>query len=174
MSENDSNKNKNRLPNKKTKLIMVMSLILVILACVGTYYVKYSAERNTLAQIDSEESKCEILDKSVLNTDELKSWNDENKGTKQEITTTDDTYTYALISYGNTKEPDVGICLENVEYTDSITISYSIIKGKSTEEVDEYTPEMLLRFKGTNLKLNFKDTTEQNPVQDEQTSQEDK
>lgn len=161
MSENNLNENKTKTQKKKSKLIIIFSFLLILIIGAGVGYRKYSGIKDNVPQIDSEQSKYEILDKSVLNTDTLKSWNDDNKGTKQTSTTTDDIYTYALITYGNTTEPDVGICLEAVDYSDSITISYSIIKGKSTEQVAEYTPEMLLRFMGNNLKLKFKDITDE-------------
>lgn len=158
------NNNNNSIKKNKTKLITVLILLLALIVGIGIYY-KNNSVKNLPPQINAEESKCEILDKSVLNTDELKSWNGENKTTKQTATTKDDTYTYALITYGNTTEPDVGICLEKVEYTDSITIKYSIIKGKSTEAVAEYTPEMLLRFKGNDLKLNFEEVSNEPKIE---------
>ena len=95
----------------------------------------------------------EILDENVITIDMTKRWFDENKGIKGEYITTDNEYTYVLITYGETTKPNISMCLEEVFSKEDINVKYSVISNESENEVDKYIPKILLRFKGTDFNI---------------------
>lgn len=138
----------------KNKKIIIGILLLAGILISSIYFINNNKEINKMNEIDYEYG---ILDESVLNTDILKKWVEENSLSKGFYTTSDSEYTYVLISYGETDKPGIGICLEDVKSVknNSVKIEYSIISNNQNEEdkVENYTPKMILRFDNKDLKV---------------------
>lgn len=133
----------------KNKLLVKIFLFAVILTIfiLGVFYITNGVKTQSTT------TEYEVLDENVISTDIMKRWLDENSKSKGVYITSDNEFTYALISYGETTTPNIGICLENITFDKSINIEYSIISNNSENEIKSYTPKMILRFKGKNIKI---------------------
>lgn len=141
--------NNEEVKEKKNKKTGLWALFIIIIVAVGVFLgYKYYPKNN-----EPIVANYEILDESVISTDIMQRWIDENAQNKGFYTSSDSEYIYALISYGETTTPNIGICLENVEFKSDITVSYSMLQSNSEEQVEAYTPKMILRFKDKNVKV---------------------
>ena len=92
--------------NKKTGRKWAVLLIFILLCVGGLFLAKNnSVKENTPVQF-------EVLDESVLTRDVFKEWLEENADKKGTYTKEDGDVIYAMISYGKTTKPGIGICIE--------------------------------------------------------------
>lgn len=145
----DINESKKRKPklNKKALLFIVIGIIL----CIGG--VLYNNMKPTVSDTPV---TFEVLDESVLTRDVFKDWVSSNSSKKGEYTKEDGEFVYAMISYGETTKPGVGICIEEIKGSRNIEIVYSIIESNDERETEKYTPKMILKLLKTNGKITFK------------------
>lgn len=143
------------MENNKKKKNIILSCIVCVVCILGIFgaFKWFGGNSETKQQEVNAVSSYEILDENVLTSETLKKWVGENSLTAGEYITSDKEYTYVLLANGKTTDSNVGICLEGVKADKGVNVSYSILKSKDSKTVEEYSPKMILRFKGTNLKV---------------------
>lgn len=134
---------------KNTKAII--AIVILVLIVIGAYigYSKYQTnQKATLAK--AQDIKYEVLDESVIQTEILKRWVDENqKQGKGVYNTNDDKFTYILISGGKQDTTGYGINLKKLNgELKQIIVDYSVIKpiNNSNIETKESYPHMIIRL----------------------------
>lgn len=133
--------------NKK----IIIFLLTAVALCLGAFFVN-----NTNTKVSDTPVAFEVLDESVLTRDVFKDWVSTNSSKKGEYTKEDGDYVYAMISYGETTKPGVGICIEEVKGSRNVEIVYSIIESNDERETEKYTPKMILKLSKTDGKITFK------------------
>lgn len=128
------------------------TLLSVILLCVGGIFL---AKNNTVT--DNTPVQFEVLDESVLTRDVFKEWLETNANKKGTYLKEDGDVVYAMISYGKTTKPGIGICVEKINGSRNTEIVYSIIDSNDEREVEEYTPKMILKLPKNSGKITFKE-----------------
>jgi len=134
---------------KNTKIII--AFVILALVGVGAFlgYSKYTANQ-TEALAKAQDIKYEVLDESVLQTDVLKKWVDENKKQGEGVYfTNDDTFTYVLISGGQEKTTGYGINLKKLNgELKQIVVDFSVIApiNNANIENNESYPHMIIRL----------------------------
>lgn len=134
---------------KNTKVIL--AFVILVLVGIGAYigYSKYTTnQKEALAK--AQDIKYEVLDESVLQTDILKKWVDENKKQGEGVySTNDDKFTYILISGGQEKTTGYGINLKKLNgELKQIVVDYSVIapiNNANIENTESY-PHMIIRL----------------------------
>lgn len=142
-------KNKKVKINKKGLMIILLGIIICVGAVVSQKFVN-----NTVSEKPPLEF--EVLDESVLTRDIFKEWVETNSIKKGEYTKEDGDFVYAMISYGQTTKPGVGICIEEVNDKRNIEVVYSIIESSDERQVEKYIPKMILKLPNTSGKIIFK------------------
>lgn len=140
--------NKKKLKVNKKQISIIISLIALV---IGIIAFNLYNNKSSIPETD----KYEILDENILSTDEMKEWLQKKSEDSGVFTKSDEEYTYVLISHGKTKKPNIGICLEDISFNNKVNIKYSIISSESEYEVEEYTPKMILRLKGPDIKVKY-------------------
>lgn len=128
-------------------------IIVVLILIIGVFFFVKSN-----AKVDNTPVKFEVLDESVLTQGNLKEWFKVNSDKKGTYTKIDGNDTYAMISYGKTTKPGIGICIEKVYGSSKTEIKYSIIednKNKDKKSVKEYTPKMIIKLSDNDNKISF-------------------
>lgn len=135
---------------KKCKKGLIVILIAIVLCIVGVFATKSNST------VSDTPVKFEVLDESVLTRDIFKEWVSSNANKKGEYTKEDGEYVYAMISYGETTKPGVGICIEEVKGSKNVEVVYSIIESNNERQTEKYIPKMILKLPNTNGKVVFK------------------
>ncbi|AFV21507.1 MULTISPECIES: protease complex subunit PrcB family protein [Bacillus] len=138
--------------------------ILLLLSITTSVFVGCSNE-NTLMKKDTwtvkelktqKEIKYELLDESVLNEGEMKSWYEKASKEKGVHSKTDKEYTYIVIADGKKFTTGYGIELFDVRKVNKeIVVGYNVVepeKNTSIEEKESY-PHMILRIKAEDGKI---------------------
>lgn len=136
--------------NKISKKGFIFIIIAIICCAVGIF------ATNLNPTVSDTPVEFEVLDESVLTRDIFKEWVSANANKKGEYTKEDGDYVYAMISYGETTKPGVGICIEEVKGSKNVEVVYSIIESNDERQTEKYTPKMILKLPNTNGKVVFK------------------
>ncbi|HCL4479958.1 TPA: protease complex subunit PrcB family protein [Clostridium botulinum] len=133
---------------EKKKIIIYAVLTIVLLGIIGfginAYIQKSNVETAKLKNI-----KYEILDQSVLSENKLKTWIGKNKKSPGIYQTSNNKYTFVLISGGEKDTTGYGIALNGVEGTkENVKIKYQIIASDnpSLNKREKSYPLMVLRY----------------------------
>lgn len=150
--ENSLEEKKKKEKKCKFDIKKVATLLTAIALCIGGYFLI-----STNQKIENVPATFEVLDESVLSREVFKEWVEKNSQNKGTYTKEDGDVVYAMISYGKTTKPGIGICVEEVKGTKNIEIVYSIIDNNDEREVEENTPKMILKLENKGGKISFKE-----------------
>lgn len=148
MSENNISQMKKK-NNKKLGKIISMVISICLLIGFGLYGYKQYNQKQEDKLAKAQDIKYEVLDESVLSTDVLKEWVDENKKAEGVYSNSDDEYTYILIAGGKKDTTGYGISLEKLNGDmKNIGVQYKVISPENPNiiENEESYPNMVIRL----------------------------
>lgn len=137
---------------KKRKVTICTILVILLLGAIGSGFYSYQKKLNAVTT-ELNDIKYEILDESVLSEELLKKWIEENKKTAGVYQTSNDKYTFILISGGEKDTTGYGIALNGVEGTKKeIKIKYQVITPDNADlsTKEKSHPSMVLRYEKDN------------------------
>ena len=124
----------------KIMLVVLFTILIGILIAVG--YENF-LDKNNLR--DLEQFRYDIVDRGAIDS-EISKWVDKNLKKSGVYNTTDDNYTYILISSGTQNKEGTNITLYSViQKYSNINVTYSINKNLEGEIVEDYESAIILR-----------------------------